>query len=206
MGQSGLMTTRSPRATVIFSVVPRSLAGVRQTWQCETTCAIARRTVFAGAAPPPGAASSASAATSGTRCLRFIERLLQLGCALRRTRREPPVPAAEERHQRRYEQRADERRIDEDGKRQTEAELLQPRHAADDEAAERDRHHERGRSDETAGPLESERDGAGVVVPRVPLLAHPRNEKHLVVHREPEQRREEEDRDPGVDLGRALNA
>ncbi len=34
----------------------------------------------------------------------------------------------------------------------------------------------------------------------VPGLAHPRDEEDLVVHREPEEHREEEDRDPALDL------
>ncbi len=39
-----------------------------------------------------------------------------------------------------------------------------------------------------------------VVVHVVPRLAHPRDQEDLVVHREPEQHREEEDRDPALDL------
>ena len=51
-----------------------------------------------------------------------------------------------------------------------------------------------------AGPLEPVRDGGRVVLPGVPALAHPRDEEDLVVHREPEEHREEEDRDPPLDL------
>ena len=44
------------------------------------------------------------------------------------------------------------------------------------------------------------RDGARVVLHVVPRLAHPRDEEHLVIHREPEQHGEQEDRDPAFDL------
>ena len=40
----------------------------------------------------------------------------------------------------------------------------------------------------------------------VPRLSHSRDEKHLVVHREPEQHREEEDRNPGLDLRELVQA
>ena len=39
-----------------------------------------------------------------------------------------------------------------------------------------------------------------VVAAVVPALAHPRDEEHLVVHREAEEHREQEDRDPALDL------
>jgi hypothetical protein len=51
----------------------------------------------------------------------------------------------------------------------------------------------------------SERDGFDVVAAR-PRLAHPRYEEHLVVHREAEERREEEDRDPAFDLCGAIDS
>ncbi len=45
-------------------------------------------------------------------------------------------------------------------------------------------------------------DRAGVVVVSVPRLAHPRDHEHLVVHREPEEHREQEDRHPSLHLAR----
>ena len=45
------------------------------------------------------------------------------------------------------------------------------------------------------------RDRPRVVVRLVPRLAHPRDEEDLVVHREAEEHREQEDRDPALDLG-----
>ena len=59
---------------------------------------------------------------------------------------------------------------------------------------------ERGGRDDAAGALEPERDGAARCRACVPRLAHPRDEEHLVVHREPEEHREQEDRDPALDL------
>ena len=40
----------------------------------------------------------------------------------------------------------------------------------------------------------------------VPGLAHPRHEEDLVVHRQPEQHREQEDRDPAFDLRELVQA
>ena len=45
-----------------------------------------------------------------------------------------------------------------------------------------------------------------VVVHVVPRLAHPRDEEDLVVHREAEQHREQEDRDPALDLVELVEA
>ena len=56
------------------------------------------------------------------------------------------------------------------------------------------------------GVLEAVGDRRLVVVPPVPLLAHAREQEDLVVHREPEQHREQEDRDPRLDLRRLLRA
>ena len=50
------------------------------------------------------------------------------------------------------------------------------------------------------GLRQAEDDGLLVRRAVVPLLAHARHEKDLVVHREPEQHREEHHRDPGLDL------
>src|SRR5215218_3186253 len=116
------------------------------------------------------------------------------------TARQPPVPAAEEGHQRRDEKDADDRRVDEDRHREAEAELLQADHAARDEARERGDHDDRGRAHDPAGALEPEPDRAHVVVGLVPGLAHARDQEDLVVHGEAEEHREEEDRDPRLDL------
>ena len=65
---------------------------------------------------------------------------------------------------------------------------------------ERGDHDHRRRRDDPARALEPDRDRARVVVRLVPGLAHPADEEDLVVHREAEQHREQEDRDPALDL------
>ena len=77
---------------------------------------------------------------------------------------------------------------------------------ADDEAEKRGAHDHGGGGDDLAGLLEALRDRARVVVGRVPHLAHPRDEEDLVVHRQAEERREEEDRDPALDLRPVIEA
>ena len=67
--------------------------------------------------------------------------------------------------------------------------------------------HDHGRGgDDPAGPLEAERDRAGVVVGLVPGLAHAADDEDLVVHREAEEHGEQEDRDPALDLREAVEA
>ena len=109
---------------------------------------------------------------------------------------------AEQLHRRRHEDRADDRRVEQDRRREPEAELLQPDEAARDEPGERRDHDDRRGRDDASRVLEAVRDRRLVVVAAVPLLADPREQEHLVVHRQPEEEREQEDRDPRVDLGR----
>src|SRR5204862_302148 len=75
----------------------------------------------------------------------------------RQRRRKPPVPAAEDRHQRRHEERPHDRRIDQNGDRQTETELLQADDRAGDEAAERGDHDDRRGSDDAPRALQAVR-------------------------------------------------
>ena len=75
-----------------------------------------------------------------------------------------------------------------------------------DEPRERGAHDDRRRRDDPARALEPVRDRGRVVGALVPRLAHPRHEEHLVVHREAEEHREEEDRDPALDLRRTGTA
>ena len=69
-----------------------------------------------------------------------------------------------------------------------------------DQTRKRGDHDQRRRRHDAAGALEPVRDRRRVVGARVPHLAHPRDEEDLVVHREAEQRREQERRDPPLDL------
>ena len=69
---------------------------------------------------------------------------------------------------------------------------------------ERGAHDHRRRGDDPAGALEPVGDGGRVVGAVVPRLAHARDEEHLVVHREAEEHREQEDRDPALDLAEVV--
>ena len=71
---------------------------------------------------------------------------------------------------------------------------------------ERGAHDDRRRGDDPARPLEPVRDRRLVVVALVPRLAHAGDQEHLVVHREAEEHREEEDRDPALDLVELVEA
>src|SRR5436190_8272092 len=62
----------------------------------------------------------------------------------RQRARQPPVVAAEERHQRGHEQRAHDRGVDEDRYREADPELLQADDSTGHEAGERRHHHDRG--------------------------------------------------------------
>ena len=75
-----------------------------------------------------------------------------------------------------------------------------------EEAREGGAHDDRGGGDDPAGALEPVRDRGLVVVALVPGLTHARHEEHLVVHREAEEHREEEDRDPALDLVELVEA
>ena len=63
---------------------------------------------------------------------------------------------------------------------------------------------DRRRGHNATGALEAVGHCMGVVEPRVPRFAHARDEKDLVVHGEPEQEREQEDRDRAFDLIEAI--
>src|SRR5262245_19301272 len=59
--------------------------------------------------------------------------------------RHPPVPRAQQPHQRRHQEAPDDGRVDRDGGRETEADRLAVRAAPEDEPAERD-DHDQGRA------------------------------------------------------------
>ena len=105
---------------------------------------------------------------------------------------EPPIVSPEHGHQRWENEHPDDGRVQEDAQREAETELLEPDHASGDETREGDDHDRGRRRHDAAGPLEAIRDSSGVVGHLVPRLTHPGDEKHLVVHREAEERREEE--------------
>src|SRR5918994_4462102 len=99
-------------------------------------------------------------------------------------RGQPPVPAAEELHRTWQQEGAHNRHVDEDGSREAESELLQLDERADDEAHEGGDHDQARGGDEPARLGQSVRDRLGVVLGRVPLLAHAGDEEDLVGHGE----------------------
>src|SRR5581483_9830295 len=120
--------------------------------------------------------------------------------------RQPPVVAAHDRHRRRHHHRADERRVEEDRDGETAAELLEADDAPGQEPGERRDHDHGGRGHDPPRALEADRHGPAVLSGLVPGLAHPADEEDLVVHREAEEHREEEDRDPAFDLRELVEA
>jgi hypothetical protein len=99
-----------------------------------------------------------------------------------------------------------------DGHREADAELLQADEAPERETREGGDHDQRRGGDDAPGVFETEGDAVLVFVRAVSLLAHAPwgmpvgRAGHLAVHREAEEDREQEDRDPAVDLGRAIEA
>ena len=74
------------------------------------------------------------------------------------------------------------------------------------ERARDDDHDQRRRGHDPAAALEAARDGLGVVAGPVPGLLHPRQQEHLVVHRQPEQDAEQDHRQRGLDEARAAGS
>jgi hypothetical protein len=106
---------------------------------------------------------------------------------LERARR-PPVPLPEQAHQRRHEQGADDRSIDQNRRGLREPDLLHEEDRAAREREEHDgQHHGRG-GDDATGPLDPERDRRLVVLAGVVVLLDPREHEHRVVRRQTESR------------------
>ena len=120
--------------------------------------------------------------------------------------RHPPVPLAEQPHQRRHEQRADHGRVEDDPRREPDPELLDVDAGARREHEEREHQHERRARHELARAREPERDRALRVAGLVVGLAHAREHEDLVVHREPVEEREDHQRDPRDDRLRRVHA
>ena len=106
----------------------------------------------------------------------------------------PPVGVAGEAHERRHQRRADEEGVDEHGQREPDAEHLHERHLPGGEGEEHDGdQHRRGR-DDPPGALQPDRHGRHRIRPAIVLFLDPRQEEHLVVHRQPEGDAEHQDR------------
>ena len=140
------------------------------------------------------------------------DRRRALGCALEvevredpvEPARQPPVGPAEEAHRRRHEDHAHERGVEEHGDGEADAEQLAVRVVAEDEGAEHADHDQRGRGDHPCGARQAAHHGFVVVAGGDVLLADPGQEEHLVVHREPEEDGEHDQRQERVDRHRAV--
>jgi hypothetical protein len=141
-----------------------------------------------------------------------LYRLAGARLSARATRGQVPGPVAEKLHRGREEQRPHVRGVEPDGHREADAELLQADEAPERETREGGDHDQRRGGDDAPGVFETEGDAVLVFVRAVSLLAHAPwgmpvgRAGHLAVHREAEEDREQEDRDPAVDLGRAIEA
>ncbi len=120
--------------------------------------------------------------------------------------REPPVAVSEQLHGRGHEHDADERRVDEDRRRETDPEELDHPDVAQHEASEDAHHDRRRRGDHASGRGQAVGDGEAVVTGSVVLLPNARQQEDLVVHREPEHDREQHHRDERLDGPGPLDA
>ena len=109
-------------------------------------------------------------------------------------RRRPPVPFAEQPHQRGDQQRPDDRRVDQHGDRRPDPELLDEDDLGGGEGPDRDREQDRRGGHDPAGALEPDRDGLAIVVASVARLLDSRQQEDAVVGREPEDDREQQQR------------
>jgi hypothetical protein len=106
----------------------------------------------------------------------------------------PPVPLAEQLHQRWDEQGSHDGRVDQDRECSAHAELLEEDQLRQGERSDRDAEEKRGGGDDSAGALEPYGDRLAARDPGVARLLDPGEEEHGVVSREAECNCEEEDR------------
>ena len=92
------------------------------------------------------------------------------------------------------------------GDGEADAELLDRRVAVQEEAPEDEHHDGGGRGDHARARHEPADDAAAVVLPGVDVLLDLAHEEHLVVHRQPEEDGEHEERDVGDDRHRVVEA
>ena len=107
-----------------------------------------------------------------------------------------PVPVAEQLHRRRQQHAADDRRVDQHGGGEADAHLLEVEERQGDEDREHADHHDRGAGHGPGGGRDPLPDGLVGAHPAVVELADPGEDEDVVVHREPEQDHEQEQRQP----------
>ncbi len=127
---------------------------------------------------------------------------VQVGQDLVQPFRNPPVLVAEQLHRRGNEQHADERGVDQDRARQAQAEQLDGPKIFQHEAAKDDDHDQRCGGNDPCRRGQSVSNGVGGIASPVVLLLHTGEKEDLVVHREPEQDREQHHGDERFDRTR----
>src|SRR5680860_366717 len=111
----------------------------------------------------------------------------------------PPVRITEQLHRRRDQQRANDGGIDQQRDEHADTDQLHEDQAGRAEGSDDHCQQQCGAGDDPTGLLYPGRHGERVVAGAVPLLADPGEQEHLVVHRQPEQDREHQDRLGGVE-------
>ena len=120
-------------------------------------------------------------------------------------RRRPPVPVAEQPHRRRHQQRAHQRRVQQHRDRRAQAERFDQHDVGRDER-QADQHHDRRRAGDDparSAPARARRWSALSAPSQVRLL-DAREQEDLVVHRQPEQHAEHDDRQRRLDEAERL--
>ena len=111
--------------------------------------------------------------------------------------RRPPVPAPEQAHGRGDKQHADDRGVDEHGDCHAHADALDRDRFGERKGREDDDHDERRAGDHPGRPRQALGDRGAVVVRASVGLLDARQEQDFVVHRQPEQDAEHDDRIAG---------
>ena len=120
-------------------------------------------------------------------------------------RQVPAAPVEQGERARQYD-RADDRRVEQERDGDAEAHLLEHHELPGGEAGEDDDDDQRRTGDDPRRRRDAPTTASCVEPEAVVALLDPAHQEHLVVHRQPEQHREEEERHPGVDHVRVLEA
>src|SRR4051812_27892254 len=96
-------------------------------------------------------------------------------------RRRPPVPSAEQRHQRRHEQRPHDEGVDQHARGRGDPDLLDERDGARRERPDRDREQDCSRGHDAPGGGQAGGDGLALLARALMLLADPTEQEHAVV-------------------------
>ena len=118
--------------------------------------------------------------------------------------RHPPVPVAQQAHRGRHEERPDDARVEGHRDGHAQSDRLDQDDVGERERAGHDHDDEGGGGHDPAAPLEAAGDRLGVVPGPIPDLLHPGQEEDLVVHRQPEQDAEQDDRLGRLDVAQRL--